>query len=106
MVELVDTAMLKVRDFPYNGEVYFEILSKCYLNRFKYTETELLELLQLERSSYYDRKKEAIMGVRPCHVGWCHPAAENLLSSTQEELSDLPWEVIQDERNEEDAFVG
>jgi hypothetical protein len=106
MVELVDTAMLKVRDFPYNGELYFEILSKCYLNRFKYTETELLELLQLERSSYYDRKKEAIMVFGLAMWGGAIPQLKTFLSSTQEELSDLPWEVIQDERNEEETFVG
>jgi hypothetical protein len=106
MVELVDTAMLKVRDFPYNGELYFEILSKCYLNRFKYTETELLELLQLERSSYYDRKKEAIMVFGLAMWGGAIPQLKTFLSSTQEELSDLPWEVIQDARNEEETFVG
>ncbi len=38
--------------------------------------------------------------------GGAIPQLKIFLSSTQEELSDLPWEVIQDERNEEDAFVG
>lgn len=61
MVELVDSAMLKVKEFPENGDLYFEILSKCYLSKFKYTENEMLELLSMERSRFYDRKKEAIM---------------------------------------------
>ena len=61
MVELVDYAMLKVHDFPENGQLYHEIISKCFLTKFKYTENELLEILNLERSRFYDRKKEAIM---------------------------------------------
>ena len=61
MVELMERAMMKSRDFPHNGELYFEILSKCYLDRFKYTEAEILEVMHLERSCYYERKKEAIL---------------------------------------------
>lgn len=61
LIELVDSTMLRVRDYPCKGDLYCEILSKCYLTRFKYRESELLELLDMERSSFYDRKKEAIM---------------------------------------------
>lgn len=61
MIELVENTMLRVRDYPCRGDLYCEILSKCYLTRFKYKESELLELLDMERSSFYDRKKEAIM---------------------------------------------
>ena len=61
MIELVDSAMMKVKEFPENGDLYFEILSKCYLSKFKYTENELLEILNIERSRFYDRKKESII---------------------------------------------
>lgn len=61
MIELVDSTMLKVKEFPEYGDLYFDILSKCYLSKFKYTESEMLEILNLERSRFYDRKKEAIM---------------------------------------------
>ena len=60
LVELVDSAMIKMRDFPYSPQLYFDIVFKCYLSRFRYTESELLETLRMERSTYYDRKKEAI----------------------------------------------
>lgn len=60
LVELVDSAMVKMRDFPYSPQLYFDIVFKCYLSRFRYTEPELLETLRMERSTYYDRKKEAI----------------------------------------------
>ena len=61
MVELFDDTMVQVKEFPDGGEVYFEILSKVYLSKFKYTEAEMLDILSLERSTYYDRKKEAIL---------------------------------------------
>ena len=53
--------MLKIREYPDKGALYCEIISKAYLNRFKYKESEMLEVLNMERSTYYDRKKEAIL---------------------------------------------
>lgn len=61
MVEIEDSAIIKVRDFPLNGELYAHILSMYYLGRFQYTESEMMEELNLERSSYYRRKKEAVI---------------------------------------------
>lgn len=61
IVELVDNAMAQIREYPCRGELYCEILSKCYLSRFKYKEAEMLEIMDMERSTYYDRKKEAIL---------------------------------------------
>lgn len=61
MVELVDSAMLQVKEFPGTGEEYFEILSKFFLSKFKYSESDLLDILKMERSRYYDRKKEAVL---------------------------------------------
>ena len=61
MINIVDTAMFKVKEFPDGGEIFFEIISKCYLSRWKYTEDEMINLLNMERSRFYDRKKEAVM---------------------------------------------
>lgn len=61
MMELFDDAMIQVKEFPDNGDVYFELLTKFYLSKFKYRESELLEIMNMERSCYYDRKKEAIL---------------------------------------------
>lgn len=61
MIDLIDKAMTRVYDYHNNGRLYHEILSKCYLTAFRYTESEVLELLNLERSTFYDRKKEAIL---------------------------------------------
>ena len=61
MIELVEDTMVRVRDYPCNGNLYCEILSKCYLTCFKYRESELLEILNMERSTFYDKKKEAVL---------------------------------------------
>ena len=61
MMELVESAMIQVKEFPGAGEEYFQILSKFYLNKYKYCESELLEELNMERSRYYDRKREATL---------------------------------------------
>ena len=45
MIDLIDKAMRKVYDYYNNGRLYHEILSKSYLTAFRYTESELLEIL-------------------------------------------------------------
>lgn len=60
MIDIVDSAMIKVKECPVNGELYSEILSTCYLSYFTYTEPDLLELFNMDRSTFYRRKREAI----------------------------------------------
>ena len=88
MVELVDTAMIQVKEFPDSGERYFEILSKYFLSKFKYCESELLEVLQIERSSYYDRKKEAILVFGLALWGTVLPKLSNILEEEPLEVYD------------------
>ena len=61
MIDLIDNAMYKVYEYHNNGKLYHEILSKTYLVSVKYKENDLLELLDIERSTYYDKKKEAVL---------------------------------------------
>ena len=73
MIDLIDKAMSKVYDY-HNGKLYHEILSKSYLTAFRYTESELLEIFGIERSTFYDRKKEAIMLLGIALWGYAIPA--------------------------------
>ena len=61
IVDIINTAMLKVKAFPVYGEMYFDILHTYYIGTFDYTESEALELLNMERSTFYRRKREAII---------------------------------------------
>ena len=81
MVELVDSTMIQVKEFPDEGDTYFDILSKFYLSKFKLCEGELLNLLKLERSSYYDRKKEAILAFGLALWGTVLPKLINIVES-------------------------
>ena len=60
MIDIVDAAMRKVRDFPLYGDLYADILSLCYLSRFYYSERELMEEFSMERTTFYARKKDAV----------------------------------------------
>ena len=85
IIELVDMAMLKIREYPDKGALYCEIISKAYLNRFKYRESEMLEVLNMERSTYYDRKKEAILLFGLSLWGTAIPKLKDFLESAREE---------------------
>lgn len=84
MIDLIDTAMMKVLNYHTNGKTYFEILSKCYLGAFKYTESEILETLAMERSTYYDRKKEAVLLLGVAIWGFAIPQLQGLFSETED----------------------
>lgn len=72
---------MRVREFPDYGKQYHEILSKGFIVRVKYTEAELLDALSMERSRYYDRKKEAIMVFGVVLWGTEIPRLEELFSN-------------------------
>ena len=59
--EMVNHALLRVAEFPDFGRNHFDILSKCYISAVNRQEDDILFELHMDRSRYYDRKKEAIM---------------------------------------------
>jgi hypothetical protein len=78
LVELIDKAMRRVCNYPYNGKMYSEILSKSYMTALKWTESELLETLNIERSIFYERKKEAVMLLGVALWGYVIPELRNI----------------------------
>lgn len=61
MLQMCENALSEVEDFPAYGELYRDILMKVYFDKKTRTEKEMLEILNMERSVYYDRKKEAVL---------------------------------------------
>lgn len=53
--------MIMIKDYPDNGKMYYSIIDLRYIGYFQFTEDEILEQLDLERSTYYRKKKEATM---------------------------------------------
>jgi hypothetical protein len=60
LVEVIDIALGHVYDYHDNGKLHKEIISLAYLDFFNYNESDILELINIDRSVYYVRKKEAI----------------------------------------------
>lgn len=61
IIELLDLSLQCVRDYPLYGETYAELLRLRFMDEIRHSDVDVSELLALERSTYYDRKKEAIM---------------------------------------------
>ena len=60
LVILVDKALCRLKTYPGQGELYFNIINRKYIIKYEYTDHELLESLDIERTTYYKRKKEAV----------------------------------------------
>lgn len=84
MIDLIDTAMLKIYDYHHNGMLYHEILSKCYITAYPMTEGEMLETLCMERSNFYIKKKEAIKLFGIALWGYALPRYQELLIEDKE----------------------
>jgi hypothetical protein len=60
IIELIDRALILLKNYPDDGERYYEILNKSYLVFVKYSENEMLESLNISRSTFFREKKKAV----------------------------------------------
>lgn len=60
LIDLVDKSLTRLKSYPLRGDLYFEIITKQYIYKNKYTEREMLDIIGVERTMFYQRKKEAI----------------------------------------------
>lgn len=60
MTALIKQSVLKVKEYPRQGELYYQILDLKYLNYFQYCEEDILEQINVDRSTYFRKKKEAM----------------------------------------------
>jgi hypothetical protein len=60
ILELIDRALVLLKNYPNDGEKYYEILSKSYLVFVKYSESEILESMNISRSTFFREKKKAV----------------------------------------------
>lgn len=85
LISMIDSAMSKIYEYPDNGKLYHEILVKQYMTVIKYSEQEMLELLNMERSTYYDKKREAIELFAICLWGYTIPAMKGIIDGQEVE---------------------
>ena len=60
LLELMEDALLTLKSYPENGELYYKLLRYRYFDSYGNTNEELMEILNLSRSTYYRQKKKAI----------------------------------------------
>ena len=60
LIDLADMALQYVKVYPGNGELLAQLLQKRFMEEVPRTDAIVSEALSVERSTYYDRKKEAI----------------------------------------------
>lgn len=60
LLELLDKAIVVLRDYPDNGRIYYDILSRYYFDNFKYTHDEIISILEMSRSNYFRYFDKAI----------------------------------------------
>ena len=53
LLQILDKTIVMVRDYPDNGQVYYDILTRYYYDNFKYTHDEIIEILEMSRSNYF-----------------------------------------------------
>jgi hypothetical protein len=60
ITEVISKSLIMLRDYPNGGEHYYDIINKAYLLKYKYSENEILDALNISRSAYYKQKKKAV----------------------------------------------
>lgn len=60
LLELMEDALLLLKSYPDNGDLYYKLLRYRYFDSYGNTNEELMEILNLSRSTYYRQKKKAI----------------------------------------------
>ena len=93
LVNIIDRALLRLKRYPDRGELYYEILTKQFIYRFNSTEKELLEELNIERSVFYDRKREAIYLFSVCLFGYSIPEVLEELPRLNPDLIPTPFRL-------------
>jgi len=88
MVDLINVAMKRVSEYPDSGKLYFDILSKCYITDTRHTESELLDMFGLERSRFFERKREATMLLGIALWGFAIPEIKNSFLATSGNLEE------------------
>ena len=65
LIDLIDKSLVRIKSYPEQGELYFTIIHNIYLKEKKIFDVDCMALVNMEKTMYYQRKKEAIylMGI-------------------------------------------
>jgi len=77
LIVLIDQAVTMLYNYPSEGNLYFDILSKAYLSFYKNTGEDISEVLDLSLRTYYRKKKTAINLLGIILWGFLLPSVKN-----------------------------
>ncbi len=60
LVDIINRALVMLKDYPGKGERYFEIINKMHVLKYQYSEDEILGFLNISRRTLFREKKEAL----------------------------------------------
>lgn len=86
MIDAIEMALIHTKEYPYNGQLYYDIISKNFFVKYKYSESEMLESLAMARTTYYRKRKEAIHLFGVSLWGFIIPSIMKTLSTNVEKM--------------------
>ena len=89
-LEVIQEAIVTVRDYPEKGRHYYEILDHCYLQDHPMTNADLCEVLHLSDSAFYDHRKEAVMLFAVSFLFFVLPNMEKIIYKIRQEMDRQP----------------
>ncbi|MDY6084158.1 MAG: hypothetical protein SPI25_02750 [Dialister sp.] len=85
LIDLINQAMEKIGEYPMHGATYRTIIYHYFLAEEKETDEGLMRRLHLERTCYYQKKKEAIALIGVAVWGYALPTLLHELKEEQQE---------------------
>ncbi|MGF3225946.1 hypothetical protein [Facklamia sp. P12932] len=73
LIDLIDKSLVQLKKYPDQGEIYYTIIKNAYLNEKKIPDIDVMQIVSLEKTVYYQRKKEAIYLVGIALWGYAIP---------------------------------
>lgn len=61
LINIIDASIMKLKNFPRDGNKYFEIVKDNYLGSSVLSQEAIIEKHHYERSEYFQKRKEAIL---------------------------------------------
>lgn len=59
IIDIIDKALVKLRNYPEYGEIYFQILHGCHISKQKLSHKQIMDRLHISPSTYFRYKRQA-----------------------------------------------